>query len=232
MSSNIERNQFFDTAWLKGGKIWENFTSLVNPPPSSNTLESCGYVLEHGALRSNVVAKVQKMLTQAGILVGRLRWIDVYSAGVTDTDKADSAYSNWFDVEHGIIVCNENLKPRDQSPGARLFPSEVLWQYLRAIVRMNISNWDTQDVIFAARTISTSTRDERTGEPPGYADTLRMLGDHKHELGHRLVDKVVVFGDKDLKFLEPEKRSMVIMLSHERPTPAPSPTVDGCPSKK
>jgi hypothetical protein len=118
---------------------------------------------------------------------------------------------------------------------------------LRAIVRLNIVNEDTNDVIFAARTRSTSTREEPHGYvefsemdlgfhaiigTPNSANTVRMLADHKQKLGHRLIDKIVIFGEEDLHLVEPEKRSMAIILCHERPTPIPSPTEDDYPSKK
>jgi len=60
-----------------------------------------------------------------------------------------------------------------------------------------------------------------------------MLSDHKHELGYRLVDKIVVFGDKRLSLLAPsESRSMAVILCTARPTPVPSPTEDKYASKK
>jgi len=40
---------------------------------------------------------------------------------------SDVAYSNWFDIEHGIIIYNENYKENDiYNSKIKLFPSEIL----------------------------------------------------------------------------------------------------------
>jgi len=69
------------------------------------------------------------------------------------------------------------------------------------------------------------------GTPNG-ASTVRMMADHKVELKYRLIDKIVIVGDKSLKFSNAETCTMVIFLERERTTPVPSPTADGYPSKK
>ena len=55
------------------------------------------------------------------------------------------------------------------------------------------------------------------GTPNG-ASTVRMLLDHKDELQGRLIDKIVVLGDKDLTFAMSEPRSVIIFL-HPRSPP-------------
>jgi hypothetical protein len=59
-----------------------------------------------------------------------------------------------------------------------------------------------------------------------------MMADHKVELKHRLIDKIVVLGDEDMTFAKAEARTMVILLERERITPVSSPTADSSPSKK
>ena len=49
---------------------------------------------------------------------------------------------------------------------------------------------------------------------------MRMLRDHKKELGHRIVEKIVVFGKENLKMETPETRSVAIILSDRRSPPS------------
>lgn len=49
---------------------------------------------------------------------------------------------------------------------------------------------------------------------------MRMLRDHKKELGHRIVEKIVVFGKENLKMETPETRSVAIILSDRRTPPS------------
>jgi hypothetical protein len=53
------------------------------------------------------------------------------------------------------------------------------------------------------------------GTPNG-ASTMRMLHDHRTELGHRIVEKIVVFGKDGLTMKMAETRSMAILLSDRR----------------
>jgi len=123
LRTDAERLDLFWSAWVIGGAKWKNFSGFVVPPPPTATLESCGYKIEEGLVRSNVENKISKMLSQAGIMVGRLRYVEVSSR-----KGSDAAYLNYFDVEHGVIICIENHKFRDETPDTKLFPSEILWQ--------------------------------------------------------------------------------------------------------
>ncbi|KAH3903919.1 hypothetical protein HBH56_242490 [Parastagonospora nodorum] len=123
LRTDAERHDFFWSTWVIGGAKWRNFSGFVVPPPPTATLESCDYKIEEGLVRSNIENSISKMLGQAGIMVGCLRYVDVFSP-----KEVDAAYSNYFDVKHGTIICNENYKFRDKTPGTKLFPSEILWQ--------------------------------------------------------------------------------------------------------
>jgi hypothetical protein len=154
-----------------------------------------------------------------------------------------------------IIVCSENYKHRDENaPGERLWPSEILWQSwimavnaqrsrpsnLQAIVRFRVVNESTMSVIWHAARLSTCIREglhdyrEYTKWDQGYhailgsvngASTMRMLLDHKAQIGYRTVERVVVLGDNQLTLEEPEHRSFLLLLSSRRtpPTRIPRP---------
>ncbi|OAL55022.1 hypothetical protein IQ07DRAFT_283986 [Pyrenochaeta sp. DS3sAY3a] len=108
------------------------------------------------------------MLLSSGILISNATYVDVRSAG----NSEDCAYCNWFDPAHGLIVCNENIQSRDETPDdKRLWPSEVLWQCwkstalgaekrasdLSAIVRLNIVNEASKIAIWQAFKHSSSS---------------------------------------------------------------------------
>jgi hypothetical protein len=98
-----------------------------------------------------------------GIVSGRLR------------SNAENAYVNWFDPDHGLIICSENYKSRDRHTGAKMiWPSNVLWQTwkstaleagkrasdLRAIVRQTIINEESKIAIWQASKHSSFSRIE------------------------------------------------------------------------
>lgn len=54
------------------------------------------------------------------------------------------------------------------------------------------------------------------GSPNG-ASTLRMMANHKHELGGRTVEKIIVSERDDIKKLEtPNSRTFVVLLTERR----------------
>ena len=107
--------------------MWERLQSFNVPMSTAKTLDSCGYLVDEGNLHPNTIAAVRTKVASVGLTIGNLRFVDIRPVGTTKFD--DAAYSNWFDVEHGIIICNENDKTRDtHAAEMSLFPSEVLWQ--------------------------------------------------------------------------------------------------------
>jgi len=183
------------------------------------------------------------------MMISNSTYVEVRSAGTSEDDD-DAAYCNWFDPGHGLIICNENYKSRDNHPADKMvWPSEVLWQSwkstalaagnpasnLRAIVRLTIVNEASKIAIWQASMHSSSSWTGENNEveytrldngfyailgTPNGASTMRMLRDHRTELGHRVVEKIVVFGEKDLTMNKAETRSMAILLSDRRTPPS------------
>ncbi|KAI8940455.1 hypothetical protein NX059_004141 [Plenodomus lindquistii] len=238
--------EVYESAITNGKRLYKELASFEAQPPSPASLASCGYEVQSGPLSSNVENSLRPMLLSCGILISNSTYVEVSSAGTPDSD--DSAYCNWFDP--GLIICNENDKTRDTHSGdKRIWSSEVLWQSwkskalgagklasdVRAIVRLNIINEASRIAIWQASKHSSSSRiDDHNqteytrhdngfyailGTPNG-ASTMRMLRDHRTELGHRIVEKIVVFGHKDLTMETAETRSMVILLYDRRTPPS------------
>lgn len=238
----------YESAITNGKRLCKELASFEAQPPLPASLASCGYEVQSGRLGSNVENSLRLMLLSCGILINNSTYVDVRSADTPEND--DSAYGNWFNPVHGLMVCNENYKFRDtHSRDKMVWPSEVLWQCwkstalgagklasdLRAIVRLTIINEASQIAIWQASKHSSSSRiDDHNqieytrldngfyailGTPNG-ASTMRMLRDHRTELGHRIVEKIVVFGKEDLTMEMAETRSMVILLSDRRSPPS------------
>jgi hypothetical protein len=122
-----EISNFYDVAFGKGGAMWERLQSFNVPMSTAKTLDSCGYLVDEGNLCPNAIAALKTKVASAGLTIGTLCYVDIRPVGTTSWE--DVAYSNWFDVEHGIIICNENDKGRDKDTAEiSLFPFEVLWQ--------------------------------------------------------------------------------------------------------
>ena len=112
---------------------------------------------------------------------------------------------------------------------------------LSAVVRLTVINDASRIAIWQAERHSSSSRVDEDyqqtytridngfyailGTPNG-ASTMRMLRDHRTELGYRVVEKIVVFGQKGLTMEGPETRSMVILLSERRTPPSRIPRSD------
>jgi hypothetical protein len=179
ISELIGRNEteilhFYDVAFFKGGAMWKRLRSFNVSMSTAKTLDNCGYLIDEGNLRPNAIAAVKMKLASAGLTIGTLRYVDIRPVGTNIHD--DAAYSNWFDVEHGIIICNEmpklairipqkcryilptsfgnviNVLLRPRGPNASFRPS-----------RFNIINHNSQDAIFSARMVSTSLREDAYG---------------------------------------------------------------------
>jgi hypothetical protein len=239
----------YEAAIEKGKTLFRGLENFQTTQPSSLTLSSCGYAIESTRLRPNAESAVQMLVRPSGLLINRLSFVDVRSAGTIEHD--DVAYSNWTDARHGIIVCNENYKVRDSHPDERrMWPSDVLFESwsrmnaqdgfsasdLRAVVRLRMVNDTTKNVAWVASVKSSASRIEEfnyveytpldngfwamLGTPNG-ASTIRMLRDHKRDLKFRLVEKIVVLGDEALSMTKPETRHMVIFLSGPRSPPPP-----------
>ena len=167
-------------------------------------------------------------------------------------DRSDAIYTNRSNGRDGTLIHIGSYKGEDQNPEAlRLFPSEVAWRSwlsaaardetspssLRFIVRDSIKNKATRMVIWhSARWSNCSESDSKgyrvyTKYHSGFfallgsingASTMRMLLDHKAEIGFRTVDRMVVFAeDEDDHTTQFGKlRSFMIVLSDPRMAPA------------
>ncbi|KAJ8111302.1 hypothetical protein OPT61_g6074 [Boeremia exigua] len=106
---------------------------------------------------------------------------------------------------------------------------------LAAIVRLTVVNEESKIAIWQASKLSSSSRMEDNNQveytrqdngfyailgAPNGASTMRMLRDHRTELGYRVVENIVVFGNKGLTMQAPETRSMPIILSTRRDPPS------------
>ena len=196
------------------------------------------YEIETDRLRVNVVNHIRTALATIGLTINNLRYVEVKSPG-----KDEVAYTNYFDAENGIIICNENYKARDKNPpGNRLWPSEILWQSwtmeaktmqcspsdLKAIVRLQIVNETTKHIIWHALQSSTSSKEgpdflrEYTNIDDGYhailgspngASVMRMLKDHTAAIGHRTIERVIVLGDDQTTLEAPQSRTLALVLT-------------------
>ncbi|KAF1920730.1 hypothetical protein BDU57DRAFT_421820, partial [Ampelomyces quisqualis] len=155
--------QVYESAITNGKRLCKELASFEAQPPLPASLASCGYQVRSGRLRSNVENPLRSMLLSCGILISSSTYVDVRSANTPRNE--DSAYSNWFDPVHALMVCNENYKSRDTNSGDKMvWPSEVLWQCwkstaleagklasdLCAIVRLTIINDASQIAIWQA----------------------------------------------------------------------------------
>ena len=116
--------QFYETACAKGGLRLKRAEKDDSATPTTLTLANCQYNIQEGWFRPNQIAWVSMKVAAVGLNIRNVYWIDITSPG-----REVLAYSNWFDVEHGIIICNENYKVEDTNPEDRkLFASEIIWQ--------------------------------------------------------------------------------------------------------
>jgi hypothetical protein len=165
--------EVYESAITNGRRLCEELASFEAQPPLPASLASCGYEIKSGRLRSNAENSLRTMLLSCGILIRNSTYVEVRSAG--KPNYSDAAYNNWFDPVHGLIVCNENYKPRDDHSGDKMiWPSEVLWQcwkstalgagklasHLCAIVRLTIIDEVSQIAVWQASKHSSFSRIE------------------------------------------------------------------------
>ncbi|KAL7773779.1 hypothetical protein CFE70_003746 [Pyrenophora teres f. teres 0-1] len=221
--------EVYESAITTGKRLCKELASFKAQPPLPASLASCGYEVESGKLRSNTETSLRPMLQSCGILISNSIYVEVSSAGTAE--HHDVAYNNWFDPHHGLIVCNENYKSRDVHSGdKKIWPSEVLWQSWKGTaLGAGKPASDLCAIHSSSSRIEENNQVEYTcldngfyailGTPNG-ASTMRMLRDHRTELGYRIVEKIVVFGNKDLTMQMPEARTMAILLSDRRTPPS------------
>lgn len=164
-----------------------------------------------------------------------------------NSKQKDAIYSNWF-TNGVIVAMENIKKRDKYSEDERIQPSKALWQsfllaqrqdlhhtpiYLKKIVRSSAVNLSSHTAMWYAGRRSTSAIEGRKGyrvytpRDEGYyailgsqngASTMRLLIDHKAELGFRTVEKVIVFmcryrGDEQNDELA---RSFAVILSDPR----------------
>ena len=90
--------------------------------PTTQTLDNCRYDIKEGLLRLNIVIDIQIKLLLVGLIIGKLWYIDIRLNRILDV-----VYSNWFDIEYGIIIYNKNYKVNNTyNSKIKLFLSEIL----------------------------------------------------------------------------------------------------------
>ena len=165
--------EVYESAITNEKRPCRQLASFEAQPPLSASLESCGYGIVSRRLHSNAENALRSMLLSCGILINNPKFVEVRSEGVSEDD--DAACVNWFDPDHGLIICSENYKSRDRHTGAKMiWPSNVLWQTwkstaleagkrasdLRAIVLPAIINEESKIAIWQASKNSSSSRVE------------------------------------------------------------------------
>jgi hypothetical protein len=228
------------SAIQKGRRLCNDLHSFSLPNQTEKTRMQSFYDVDSCPLRVNTSNGIQKALASCGLSTSNLVYVDVTSLHPT---AKDVAYSNYLDAGNGVLVCSENIKSRDKNPPEeQLWPSEILWQSwllvakmqgskpsgLKAMVQFVVVNKLTQTVIWQAAHRSTCTREgpdlhtEYIAGDDGYygilgsvngASSMRMLLDHKEEIGFRTVERVVVLGRRFLTLNEPAARSFILLLS-------------------
>ncbi|PSS25248.1 hypothetical protein M430DRAFT_15974 [Amorphotheca resinae ATCC 22711] len=256
MSSTLNAYDEYLAAIERGKRLCKELQSFVQEPLTYPTMQSL-YDVEMNPLRINTKKIIQRTLAGCGLSTSEMMYIDVRNIGKGEYD--DAAYANHFDGRSGVVVCSENYKDRDENGlGQRLWPSEILWQSwlvavknreskpsdLHAVVRFRVVNNATKRLIWESARRSTCTIEgenglrEYTNWDQGYhailgspngGSTMRMLLDHKREIGYRTVERVVVLDEGNLALDKPQTRSFLILLSPRRtpPTRIPRPTACG-----
>ncbi|TAQ86128.1 hypothetical protein B7494_g5549 [Chlorociboria aeruginascens] len=252
MSSTLNAYDEYLAAIERGKCLCKELQRFVREPLTYPAMQSL-YNVEMNPLRINTKRNIQTALAQCGLSTSEMIYIDIRNIGKGEYD--DAAYANHFDGKSGVVVCSENYKGRDENgPGQRLWPSEILWQSwlvavkkqkskpsdLHVVVRFRVVNETTMRLIWESARRSTCTMEggkgmrEYTNWDQGYhailgspngGSTMRMLLDHKREIGYRTVERVVVLEEDKLALDKPQARSFLILLSPRRtpPTRIPRP---------
>ncbi|KAK2803298.1 hypothetical protein FQN51_003716 [Onygenales sp. PD_10] len=207
----------------KGRALCEKLRTFDADQPEYESMHNL-YRISCDMLRGNTQDAVQTALASCGRSINHLVFVEVESP-VSEL----VAYSNYVDGKNGVILCNENNKYSDWNPtDKKLWPSEALWQSwkssnLRVIVRYVIVNECTQRVIWQAHRASGSGPEsyrEYNEFDKGYytilgstngVSTMRMLIDHKRDIGYRMVDKGIVLPDALFTPKEPKSQPFMIL---------------------
>lgn len=163
-------------------------------------------------------------------------------------DQCDAIYSNRCNGQCGVIIRYENHKERDtNSKAERLFCSEVVWQSfllackadgakpsgLRLLIQHFVINKETKiaisEVIRSSNVTSVGEDDRRvyTERDKGFyvllgsvlgAQMMRILLDHRSDLGHRIVEHIVILPIEKDQEKSTATRSLMFVLSEPRRT--------------
>lgn len=207
---------------------------------SRNQLLKDLYYVESGSISKEHA--VPDSFVQDYVKIPSMKWVEISSPSAGK--PPDTAYLHYVSGDGGPLIVNEIHKDRDENrPGQRFNPSEIAWQSfllgveqdgvqasrLRCIIMSHIVNDNTKNVIFETVRVSNSTLSGNHGHKEyievddGFYALLgsvlgklamHMLLDHKAEVGYRLVDRVILVGQKHP---DPGKaRSFLIQLSEPR----------------
>jgi hypothetical protein len=221
--------------------LLETFNSVVQGTPSD--LRTV-YKVENRRQRGSVVGQLRRALSGWGLEdLDAIRYVEVKSR---EPEDAEAAYINNFAPKSGIIMIDEHDKFRDETdPNQKLQASEVTWQSwvvaadsarcdsgsVKAVAVFKAKNDTTKPVLWHAARLSTNSgQDENhqveyTDNDDGFYAALgsvnggtvvRMLADHKADIGYRKVDRVILLGDPELKLEAPVSRNFVLLLSEPR----------------
>lgn len=221
----------------KGRQLCEKLETLEDTnPPDGPSLGA--YDILRGTL-SCPDRQLRTGLADLGI-GAQFEWVEVRS----DSGQENPIYSNWFSRSTIIAGENFKLRDEKPDPkifaSEALWKSFLLSQEhvpsqghpvpLKTVVRSSVINASSRTAIWHAARRSTCTNVGQRGyrvytnTDDGFwailgstngASTVRMLKDHKTEIGFRTIEKVVVFeclADGDV-FEKLKARSFAVLLS-------------------
>ena len=217
-----------------------NNSYCIDASPAS--LVAC-YNVETGSIR-RLPEPLETNLTISALEPNGIKFVEIPNK--IQKNSNDAAYSNWFSLREGVIICHENDKRRDTHP-PDLWPSEIIWQSwamtvekenvelssLRSIIRDSLVNINTRMIIWqAAREDAIFPVGENGSRQylpldPGFfallgsvngCSTMRMLLDHKVQTGFKTVERIVVFPCVEAADVDDfgKSRSFIIVLSDQR----------------
>ena len=242
--SSEQLRETYERAIDRGRSLYQALNSSLWKEYPRSELREC-YSLEIEPLR-RFPQGLQGQFNTSGVDCTSLTFVDVRRKG--SSQSSDTIYSNWFNGNDGVIVCHEDDRRRDSDPPS-MWPSEVIWQSyvmvaaeeqacpsdLSFIVRHSVKNHCTRMVIWqAAREDAISPVGEEgyweylpfdegffalLGSVNG-SSTMRMLLDHKVHIGHKTIQKIVVFGclnAADVDDFETQRSFMLVLSKKRRP---------------
>ncbi|KAH9875805.1 hypothetical protein IAQ61_003269, partial [Plenodomus lingam] len=170
--------EVYESAITNEKRLCKELAGFKAQPPLPASLASCGYQVQSGRLASNAENSLQPMLLSCVILISNSTLVNVTSADAVKNQ--DSAYSNWFNLDHRLMG-QDGLAIRSA---------------LAMLEGHGVRSWKA-----GFRSIEYTRHDNGFYAilgTPNRASTMRMLRDHQTELGHRIVEKIVVFSNKNL----------------------------------